>query len=216
MTIIDGDGRDDQGQGDVSARPRGPRWLRGRATSGVPLPGVAVALLLLVMVALALITIPPSPLPSPNRQGHARAARPATITPPGAPPLQPPTDVYIAGTMASAATLSWQVPRPRPVGYRIYRALGRYTPSMIVGEVKNAKITHFTDNESLSPATTYVYTVTAFDRQRESAASTPVVAIVLPEPSPPPTPTDQPPGPLPTLALFPPPTFTPVAARLAS
>ena len=123
--------------------------------------------------------------------------------------LNPPTDLYASGTSAGTVLLSWQPPQPRPVGYRIYRATGRHRSYTIVGEVMAPDMDTFTDSSDLMPGTTYAYTVTAFDRQGQSAPVGPIIALVLGAPEP--TPTVAVPAPLPTFAAPLPPTLTSIA-----
>jgi Fibronectin type III domain len=128
---------------------------------------------------------------------------------PAAPRLHPPTDLSVFGRGDGAVVLSWQPPRPPPVGYRIYRATGRHGRYTIVGEVTAPDMDTFTDSSDLMPGTTYAYTVTAFDRQGQSAPVGPIIALVLGAPGP--TPTVAVPAPLPTFAAPASPTFTALA-----
>jgi len=131
----------------------------------------------------------------------------APVDPPS--PLQPPTDVFAGNSWTTAAGLivSWHPSQPMPVGYRIYRAMGRYGVSQIIGSVDAPDMNTFTDSRGLVPDMTYVYTVTAFDRRGESAPSAPAVAVVLPPPpTPPPTATSTPLQPLPSFTVYPTPT----------
>jgi Fibronectin type III domain len=123
--------------------------------------------------------------------------------------LNPPSDLYASGTSDGTVLLSWQPPQPPPVGYRIYRATGRHGPYAIVGEVMAPDMDTFTDSSDLMPGTTYAYTVTAFDRQGQSAPVGPIIALVLGAPGP--TPTMAVPAPLPTFAAPLPPTLTSIA-----
>ncbi len=171
--------------------------------------GVALAVIFVLAVAIALAVVPPAtPAASVGRQANALVSAPTrtTIT------VRPPT-AFVGGTTHDAITISWRKPRPLPVGYRIYRATGRFAPYMLVGTVNEPDLTSFTDAADLTPAATYVYTVTAFDGQNESAPSNPVVAVLLPGTAPTvsPTPTAQPVGPLPTFAPIAPATLTAIA-----
>ena len=112
--------------------------------------------------------------------------------------LHPPTDLSVFGRGDGAVVLSWQPPQPPPVGYRIYRATGRHGRYTIVGEVTAPDMDTFTDSSDLLAGTTYAYTVTAFDRQGQSAPAGPISALVLGAPGP--TPTMAVPAPLPTFA----------------
>ena len=123
--------------------------------------------------------------------------------------LTPPTYLSASGTSDGTVLLSWQPPQPPPVGYRIYRATGRHGPYTIVGEVMAPDMDTFTDRSELMPGTTYAYTVTAFDRQGQSAPVGPIIALVLGAPGP--TPTVAVPAPLPTFAAPLPPTLTALA-----
>jgi len=112
--------------------------------------------------------------------------------------LHPPTDLSVFGRGDGAVVLSWQPPQPPPVGYRIYRATGRHGRYTIVGAVMAPDLDTFTDSSDLLPGTTYAYTVTAFDRQGQSAPVGPSMALVLAAPGP--TATVVVPAPLPTFA----------------
>jgi len=175
---------------------------------------VALAALFVVAVAIALAIVPPStPAPSIGRQANAQAplGSPAPTSATGM--LRPPADIFITGTTAGAITISWRAPRPLPVGYRIYRATGRFAPYTLVGTVNEPDLTSFTDATDLTPAATYVYTVTSFDGQNESAPSGPVVAVLLPAPQPTATAatSGKPLAPLPTFAPIAPATLTAIA-----
>ena len=196
--------------------PAGGRPATGRARriGGGPLTGVALAALFVVAVAIALAIVPPStPAPSIGRQANAQAplGSPAPTSATGM--LRPPADIFITGTTAGAITISWRAPRPLPVGFRIYRATGRFAPYTIVGTVNEPDLTSFTDATDLTPAATYVYTVTSFDGQNESAPSGPVVAVLLPAPQPTATAatSGKPLAPLPTFAPIAPATLTAIA-----
>jgi len=187
---------------------------RARRVGGGPLTGAALAALFVVAVAIALAVVPPStPSPSIGRQANAQAplGSPSPTSVMGA--LRPPADIFITGTTAGAITISWRAPRPLPVGYRIYRATGRFAPYTLVGTVNEPDLTSFTDATDLTPAATYVYTVTSFDGQNESAPSGPVVAVLLPAPQPTATAANsgKPLGPLPTFAPVAPATLTAIA-----
>jgi hypothetical protein len=119
--------------------------------------------------------------------------------------LHPPTDLSVFGRGDGAVVLSWQPSQPPPVGYRIYRATGRHGRYSIVGAVMAPNLDTFTDSSDLLPGTTYAYTVTAFDRQGQSAPVGPIIALVLGAPGP--TPTVAAPAPLPTFAAPTPPTL---------
>jgi hypothetical protein len=126
-------------------------------------------------------------------------------TAPGHTALHPPTDLFAFGRGDGAVVLSWQPSQPPPVGYRIYRATGRHGRYGIVGAVMAPNLDTFTDSSDLLPGTTYAYTVTAFDRQGQSAPAGPIIALVLGAPGP--TPTVAAPAPLPTFAAPTPPTL---------
>jgi hypothetical protein len=121
--------------------------------------------------------------------------------------LNPPTDLYASGTSNGTVLLSWQPSKPPPVGYRIYRTTGRHGRYTIVGAVMGPDTDTFADGSDLLPGTTYAYTVTAFDRQGQSAPAGPVIALVLNAP----TPTVAVPAPLPTFAAPTSPTLTAIA-----
>ena len=213
MTIVNQDKRDKEVQGPVPEPVVGAGQPGGGARgAGGPLIGAALALLFLVGVALALALVPPAS-PSLGQQADAQAPLSRVTTTPGAYAPRPPITPFIAGTTASAITLAWRAPRPLPVGYRIYRATGRNAPYAIIGTISDPATTYFTDDQDLSPAATYAYTVTAFDGQNESAPAAPVVAVLLPAPrtTPTSTATAHPLGPLPTLAPIPPRTLTAIA-----
>jgi hypothetical protein len=175
--------------------------------------GVALAVIFVLAVAIALAVVPPAtPATSAGRQANARAAS-AVPSPTRTTIMARPPIAFVGGTTHDAITISWQKPHPLPVGYRIYRATGRFAPYTLVGTVNEPDLTSFTDAADLTPAATYAYTVTAFDGQQESAPSAPVVAVLLPgtQPTVSPTPTAQPLGPLPTFAPIAPATLTAIA-----
>jgi Fibronectin type III domain len=153
--------------------------------------GVVLGLALIVVIANVLAGAGPSQA-APRR---ATLSRPAVL--------------YASGTSDGAVLLSWQPSQPPPVGYRIYRATGRHGPYTILGEVMAPDMDTFTDSSDLMPGTTYAYTVTAFDRQGESAPVGPIIALVLSTPAP--TPTVAGPTPLPTFAAPTSPTLTAIA-----
>jgi Fibronectin type III domain len=140
---------------------------------------------------------------------QAQVGASATPVAPRHTALHPPTDLSVFGRGDGAVVLSWQPPRPLPVGYRIYRATGRHGRYTIVGAVMAPDLDTFTDSSDLLPGTTYAYTVTAFDRQGQSAPVGPIIALVLAAPGP--TPTVAVPAPLPTFAAPLPPTLTALA-----
>ncbi len=213
MTAVNQGNKGTEAEAAEPVRDRRAGWgrLGDREIGGVPLVGVALALLFLLVVALALAAVPPSS-PATEPRGHASSPVLATATR-GA-PVAPLADAFVAGVTDGTITVSWRAPRPLPVGYRVYRATGRYAPYTLVGTVNAPDITSFTDDQDLSPDTTYAYTVTVFDGQTESAPAGPVVAALLPAPRTTPTftATAQPIGPLPTTAPIPPRTLTAVAA----
>jgi len=171
--------------------------------------GVALAVIFVLAVAIALAIIPPAtPAASVGRQANVLASSPTRTTM----TVRPPT-AFVGGATHDAITISWRKPHPLPVGYRIYRATGRFAPYTLVGTVNEPDLTSFTDAANLTPAATYVYTVTAFDGQNESAPSNPIVAVLLPGAAPTvsPTTTAQPVGPLPTFAPIAPATLTAIA-----
>jgi hypothetical protein len=139
-------------------------------------------------------------------------ARVSAGTSPAAPQhsaLHPPMNLSVVGRGDGAVVLSWQPPEPPPVGYRIYRATGRHGRYTIVGAVMAPDMDTFTDSSDLLPGATYAYTVTAFDRQGQSAPVGPIIALVLGPPGP--TPTVAVPAPLPTFAAPMPATLTAIA-----
>jgi hypothetical protein len=123
----------------------------------------------------------------------------------------PPTGLRASSTSDGAVLLAWQPSQPPPVGYRIYRATGRHGSYTIVGAVMGPTMDTFTDRSDLMPGTTYAYTLTAFDRQGQSAPVGPIIALVLSVPGP--TPTVAVPAPLPTFAAPTSPTLTAIARR---
>src|SRR5919199_5561545 len=162
-----------------------------RAEGVIVCSAVVVGLAVLVILSKAQVSAGTSPA----------ASRPTA--------LHPPTDLSVFGRGDGAVVLSWQPPQPPPVGYRIYRATGRHGRYTIVGEVTAPDMDTFTDSSDLLPGTTYAYTVTAFDRQGQSAPVGPIIALVLGAPGP--TPTVAVPAPLPTFAAPQPPTLTALA-----
>jgi len=180
-----------------------------RVGGGLP-TGVALAVIFVLAVVIALAVVPPATPAASVGQRQANALLPSPTR--TMMTVRPPT-AFVGGTTHDAITISWRKPRPLPVGYRIYRATGRFAPYTLVGTVNEPDLTSFTDAADLTPAATYVYTVTAFDGQNESAPSNPIVAVLLPGTAPTvsPTPTAQPLGPLPTFAPIAPATLTAIA-----
>lgn len=115
---------------------------------------------------------------------------------------KPPTDLTAAGTSTGGTVLlSWQPPRPVPVGYHIYRAAGLHSAYALVGTVDAPNVDTFTDDTDLVIGNTYAYTVTAFTRQAESAPVGPIVVVLTaPQTAVPTSPPPPPPTPLPTFA----------------
>jgi len=122
-----------------------------------------------------------------------------------------PVGLYAASTGAGDVLLSWQPPQSAPVGYRIYRSTGHNGPYTIVGTVNAPDIDTYRDTINLSLGTTYVYTVTAFDRQKESEPAGPVVAVLVAPPTQ--QATAVVPTPLPTFAPLAPATLAALPAR---
>jgi hypothetical protein len=158
-----------------------------------------ILLVLVVAIMLGLVAVSVNAAAKVGSQGVQGARR----------PLQPPTALYASGTSDGAVLLSWQPSQPPPVGYRIYRATGRHGRYTIVGAVMAPDMDTFTDSSDLLPGTTYAYTVTAFDRQGQSAPVGPIIALVLGAPGP--TLTVAVPAPLPTFAAPTSPTLTAIA-----
>ena len=210
MTIVNEEARTEAPQPTGRKRLAGLRELGTRQVGGVPIVGVALAVLFVAVVGIALATVAPATPPAVRGAG-AQASTPTASPLRQAAAVPPPADPFISGTTAGAVTLSWRAPRPLPVGYRVYRATGRYQPYAIVGTVNAPDINSFTDDTNLTPGTTYIYTVTAFDGQNESAPTAPVVAVLLPAPQQTATATTQPLGPAPALAPIPPRTLTAIA-----
>lgn len=192
------------------AAAEGVRRARPKRLGG-PLTGAALAAILALAVVIALVVIPRvTPTASVGQKASSASPSPTRTTMAAVPPI-----AFVGGTTHDAITISWRRPRSLPVGYRIYRATGRFAPYMLVGTVNEPDLTSFTDATDLSHAATYVYQVRSFDGQKESAPSSPVVAVLLPglAPTVSPTATAQPIGPLPTFAQVAPATLT-VIARL--
>lgn len=123
--------------------------------------------------------------------GHT-AAKPAST----AKSVNPPTNLFVSGTSDGSVLLSWQPSRPAPIGYHIYRSIGRSGPYTIVGTVNAPDMDSFADTGNLLPGTTYAYTVTAFTRDHESAPAGPIAVVIL---APHDTAIASTPAPLPTL-----------------
>jgi chitodextrinase len=83
-----------------------------------------------------------------------------------------PTGLTVTGTTSSSVSLSWNPSTGNPTGYTVYRN-GK--------SVGTPNATTYTDN-TVSPSTTYTYTVDAFSGSNHSAQSSPVQATT-PAPS---------------------------------
>lgn len=117
--------------------------------------------------------------------------------------LSPPTSLVPLRMPDGTMSLSWELPNPRPIGYRIYRGTGRHTTYTIVGSVNAPGMNNFIDNGPLTPGVTYAYIVTSYNHAGESRPSEATyVAVVLP------------PTPVPTVVPVPArlPTFAPATA----
>jgi chitodextrinase len=80
-----------------------------------------------------------------------------------------PTGLTVTGTTSSSVSLSWSVSTGNPSGYTVYRN------GTSIGTTAGANATTYTDN-TVSPSTTYTYTVDAFSGGNHSAQSAPVQA----------------------------------------
>ena len=86
-----------------------------------------------------------------------------------------PTGLKVTGTTSSSVSLSWNASTGNPTGYTVYRN------GKSVGTTGGPNATTFTDL-TVSPSTTYSYTVDAFNGSNHSAQSSPVQATT-PAPS---------------------------------
>jgi len=169
--------------------------------------GLLIGVIVVAVVGLVALLIV---LPTSNSGSHGSASSASLpqTTPASAPLHSPPA--FSASGSNGAILLSWQPSLPAPVGYRIYRATG-WGPYNIVGEVNAPNIGTFIDDVDIMPGETYSYTVTAFNRNGESAPAGPAVALVLAPLAA--TATLPPAKPLPTYAPPAPATLTTVAQR---
>ena len=86
-----------------------------------------------------------------------------------------PTGLKVTGTTSSSVSLSWNASTGSPTGYTVYRN------GKSVGTTGGPTATTYTDL-TVSPSTTYTYTVDAFSGSNHSAQSSPVQATT-PAPS---------------------------------
>jgi chitodextrinase len=86
-----------------------------------------------------------------------------------------PTGLKVTGTTSSSVSLSWNASTGNPTGYTVYRN------GKSVGTTGGPSATTYTD-VTVSPSTTYTYTVDAFSGSNHSAQSSPVQATT-PAPS---------------------------------
>ncbi len=86
-----------------------------------------------------------------------------------------PTGLKVTGTTSSSVSLSWTASTGSPTGYTVYRN------GTSVGTTGGPSATTYTDL-TVSPSTTYTYTVDAFSGSNHSAKSSPVQATT-PAPS---------------------------------
>jgi chitodextrinase len=80
-----------------------------------------------------------------------------------------PTGLTVAGTTSSSVSLSWNPSTGNPTGYTVYRN------GKAIGTTGGPSATTYTDG-TVSPSTTYAYTVDAFSGSNHSAQSSPVNA----------------------------------------
>jgi chitodextrinase len=80
-----------------------------------------------------------------------------------------PAGLTVTGTTSSSVSLSWNPSSGNPTGYTVYRN------GKSVGTTGGPNATTFTD-ATVSPSTTYTYTVDAFSGSNHSAQSSPVQA----------------------------------------
>ncbi|MGH3283496.1 MAG: choice-of-anchor Q domain-containing protein [Streptosporangiaceae bacterium] len=80
-----------------------------------------------------------------------------------------PTGLKVTGTTSTSVSLSWNPSTGSPTGYTVYRG------GKSVGTTGGPTATTFTDL-TVSPSTTYTYTVDAFSGSSHSAQSSPVQA----------------------------------------
>ncbi len=80
-----------------------------------------------------------------------------------------PTGLKVTGTTASSVSLSWNPSTGNPTGYTVYRN------GSSIGTTGGPSATTYTD-QTVSPSTTYTYTVDAFSGSNHSAQSSPVQA----------------------------------------
>ncbi len=86
-----------------------------------------------------------------------------------------PTGLTVTGTTATSVSLSWNPSTGNPTGYTVYRN------GNSVGTTGGPNATTFTDL-TVSPSTTYSYTVDAFSGSNHSAQSSPPVQATTPAP----------------------------------
>ncbi|MGH3217981.1 MAG: choice-of-anchor Q domain-containing protein [Streptosporangiaceae bacterium] len=86
-----------------------------------------------------------------------------------------PTGLKVTGTTSSSVSLSWNASTGNPTGYTVYRN------GKSIGTTGGPNATTYTDL-TVSPSTTYNYTVDAFSGSNHSAQSSPVQATT-PAPS---------------------------------
>ena len=170
---------DDGSRQETARRPR--RGTRGRL--GV-IVGGGVGIVLGIAIVVAIIVVQPGAGTS-----QATSSRSAPTS---------PTALYVSLASDGGVTVSWQPSRPAPLGYRIYRAMGRNGPYTIVGTVSSPDMDTFTDINDLMVGATYAYTVTAYNSRSESAPTGPILVLVMPPKAP--SPTVGLPTPLPTFA----------------
>lgn len=152
-----------------AAPTRRRRRRRPGARRSVYLGAIAALVTLLAIAALAV-----------SMSGAGASARRIAAEPtPRTDKPAAPTDLAAVAASGGGVQLVWQPPQPWPVGYRIYRANGLSGSYALIGEVNAPNVTSFTDNVDLRVGETYDYTVTAFNRQQQSAPSGPIMAIVV-------------------------------------
>jgi hypothetical protein len=86
-----------------------------------------------------------------------------------------PTGLAVTGTTANSVSLSWNPSTGNPTGYTVYRN------GKSVGTTGGPNATTFVDL-TVSPSTTYSYTVDAFSGSNHSAQSSPPVQATTPAP----------------------------------
>ena len=83
-----------------------------------------------------------------------------------------PTGLTVTSTKSNSVSLSWNASAGNPTGYTVYR------DGNSVGTTGGSNATTYTDT-TVSPSTTYSYTVDAFSGGNHSAQSSPVQATTL-------------------------------------